>query len=342
MKKISLLVPFLVILISIASCKKDDSPSFVDDYSAPLTEEKGTEYNGDYFPLEEGYSWYYIGEEHATGEIKYSGGGQNQTQPVDETESVYSSILVEPLTSIALESGNYMLYPVKDFAPTSYAYRYFEKKDDGVYFKAFTSEMGDTIEVKNPMFIKKPLIVGESWETQPSIDLNSMLTDNDFNLSGEEIEASISCKMYVIGTEDITWKSGNVSPIRLDQRSEASISIPLSDEEVTGKMDMNLKITSVIYLLENVGVIEQDMDMDMIVNASGSSGGQTGSINVNIKIKGDLILDTYDLSGSTAKNSIEVTDENGVVLNIKGNKTYEKVVERSLRVARLIKELSIL
>jgi hypothetical protein len=340
MKKFSLLVPFMVLLITITSCKKEDSPSFVDDYNAPLTEEKGTEHNGDYFPLEEGYSWYYSGEEQAIGEMKISFPGENETEKINETMSIYSSVLVEPIESVTLESGNYMLYPVSDYYSTSYSYRYFEKKTDGVYFKAFKSETGDVVEVKKPMFIKKPLIVGESWETQPSIDLNSMLTDSDLNFSEDEMEASISCKMYVIGLENITWKSEEVSPLRLDQRAEATVNMAFNEEGVSVKMNMNLKITSILYLLEDIGVIEQDIDMDMITNISMSAEGQSGSINMNVNVKGDLTLDTYDLSGSSVKNSVTITDKNGVELNIAENETYKKAVEKSLRVAKYIKGLS--
>ncbi len=341
MKKISFLVPILVLLIGITSCKKDDSPSFVDDYSPNLTEEKGTEHTGDYFPVEEGYSWYYTGNQILTGEVKYSAAGQSKTEPINESAPVYSSVLVEPLTSVTLESGTYMLYPVYDNSGESYAYRYYEKNNDGVYFKAFTSELGEIVEVENPVFIKKPLVVGDSWEAQPTVDLNAGLGNGELDdfLDGD-IDATINCKMYVIGIENINWNGGSVSPIRMDQRAEANVSVPFNQDGGSGTINMNLKMTAILHLLEDIGVIKQDTDMDMVINASVSMEGQKFSMNMDLNIKGLLELETYDVTGSVTKNSVKITDKNGLELNIDDYpEVYKKVIKQSLEISKIIKKL---
>lgn len=340
MKKFIFLVPILVLVIGITSCKKDDSPSFVDDYSPNLTEEKGTEHSGDYFPVEEGYSWYYTGNQILTGEVKYSASGQSQTEPVNKSEPVYSSVLVESLTSVTLESGTYMLYPIYDNSGESYAYRYFEKQGDGVYFKAFTSESGEIVEVKNPVFIKKPLVVGDSWETQPTVDLNSALGNSELDFVDGDIDANINCKMYVIGIENINWDGGSVSPIRLDQRAEANVSVPFNEDGTSGTINMNMKMTAILHLLENIGVIKQDTDMDMVINASISMEGQKFSINMDLNTKGILELETYDVTGSVTKSSIKITDKKGLELNIDDYpEVYKKAINKSLEISKIVKKL---
>lgn len=57
---------FLIILLTgitflvISSCNKDDNIfSYVDEYDAPLTEQKGATHNGDYFPFSQVNYWKY-------------------------------------------------------------------------------------------------------------------------------------------------------------------------------------------------------------------------------------------------------------------------------------------
>jgi len=327
MKRISFLVPILAMLVSFASCKKDKvEPSFVDDYNAPLTEEKGTEHSGDFFPLDEGYYWDYSGYEEVIGEMKVSAPGINETEPIDESGNIHSYLVVNSLESINLTSGTHSVYPVREsYFVDGYSYRYFEKTDEAINFRAFNAGYGELTEVEDPLFIKIPLVVGDSWETQPSIDINSALSSDNLGLSTGEIDATIICKMYVIGKESISWDSQTVEPVRLDQIAEAKISIPFNEEGVSGKIDMNLKMTNILYLLENVGLIKQGLEMAMTINASLSAEGEKMTINMTVDSNGELNLDSHDVNGGTVKRSVKMSDNKGIELNLENEKLSKAI-----------------
>jgi len=339
MKKINLMILASATLLCIAGCKKDKvEPSFVNDYNAPLTEEKGVKYTGDYFPLEEGFYWNYSGNQQIIGEAKYYGGGYDETEPLNETGSLYSYLAVKPLETINLSSGTYSLYPVQEsYVETGYELRYFEKTDTAIYFRAYGFD-GSINEVNNPIFLKNPLVVGDSWIAQPSADLNTALAeDSDLGIDGE-IKANITCKMYVIGSKDTIWNGQNISPIRLDELAEAQISIPVNEEDFTGKIDMDLKMTNILYLLENTGIVLQKMQMIIDIYAQATADGESFKMSLNAEYNGDLNLDSYNVSGPT-KNTIKITDNEGIKLNNAKNPIYQKTLDKSMKVLKTVKNV---
>ena len=342
MKRISVLASILVVIISFASCKKDKvEPSFVDDYNAPLTEEKGTEHLGDYFPLAEGYSWNYSGREETVGESTISGGGYNETEPINEGYNISNYIKVNPLESITLTSGNYNLYPIEEsYDAYGYDYRYYEKTSDAVYCRAFKVDGSEILEVKNPVFIKKPLVVGDSWEIQPSISLETEMEVEDLDFSLGEGTSLIKCKIYVIGEESVSWNGQNALPVRLDERVEASFTFPVNEPGFSGKVEINVELMNIIYLLENVGMIKQEMAMTAKSSTNISAQGEKITAKVNFETEVDLSLDSYDVMGKAVKKSIKITDEEGKVLNIGDNPILNKINVKLQKACKIVSKLA--
>ena len=335
MKKISFLVLISAAII-FSSCKKEDSPSFVDDYNVDLTEEKGTEHTGDYFPLAEGYYWRYSVEQSVTGKMVITGGGYDETEPIDETENGYSEIYAGGIQSLELTTGTYQVYPLNE----GYAYRYFEKNDDAIHFRAFTNGNGEIVEVKNSIFLKIPIVVGDSWETEPLIDALGMEEFDDMGFESSDAESTIKSKKYVIGKVSLSLNGEDVDPIRVDEVTEADAKMSFVEEGVSYNVELNNKMTNILYLLEDVGLVKQDLEMETKSTATINIEGQTITMKMDFNTEGEVTLDSYDLSGSAVKKSIKVTDIFGNELKVEGNPVLENAAKKVLKIANTLKKLS--
>lgn len=342
MKKNRLFLTVLMLVFIFASCKKDKvEPSFVDDYNAPLSEEKGTEHTGDFFPLNDGYSWNYTGREESTGQTVYSGPGVNETEPIDDSYDLFESYVAYAPVSVTLTSGTYSLYPLRDvYSESGYDYRYFEKASDAIYFRAYTAGGTEKFEVENAIFLKIPLVVGDSWEVHPSINLSAYEGADDLGLSLGEMEVAITSKTYVIGVETVDWTGGSADPVRLDERVEGIISVPFDEIDFTGKMVVNMQMTNSFYLLENVGIIKRDVNLAVKSTANITDTDGTYKITTNYTTVDELNLSAYNVKGIPAEVQIKVTNEKGALIT-SDNPIYRKVIEKSQKVIELVKRLSI-
>lgn len=336
MKKILALL--FVAMIAFTGCKKDDAePSFVDTYDVTLTEEKGTEHYGNFYPIAEGYYWSYYGSQQVDGEMKISSGGQSMTEPLDQSGSTYGTLYVLPAQSVSLSTGTYSLFPIQENGSIS---RYLEKTDDAVYTRAITSESGSIVEVKNPVFIKNPLVVGDSWEIEPTIDLDEMMSAADLSgMSMGSTDMTINCKLFVIGKENLAINGENIEAVRIDEAAEVDLSVPIEMSGASGTMSFNIEMTVILYLQENVGIVKQNLDMKMVVNGKISASGQSATIKITMDTDGVLELDYYDFSGDygSFKNAIKVTDNNGIEINVEDNEMYQQMVNKSLEVLKAVK-----
>jgi hypothetical protein len=150
-------------LFALSGCKKDqEEKSFVDDYTPTLTENAGTSYNGDYFPIDIGYSWYWNGQ--ATSQGNMAGWEIDPT-----TGSVAGYMDIYQLEEVTLPYGQYNVYHTYE---TESIERYFEKTTSAVNLRAMKNldGSGDLIEIQNPCYIKQSLVVGDKWKAQPQID----------------------------------------------------------------------------------------------------------------------------------------------------------------------------
>ncbi len=327
MRKFTFLALLLVTIILITSCRKDDSPSFVDDYNVPLTEEKGTEYSGDYFPLGDGFTWDYIGLQGFYIDMKISGGGYGDTISSDALEmEINNSLVCGPKETVNLSGFNYNVYPLNSLlSPIEQCY---EKTNDGVFLRALKISEGNYVEIENSILIKKPLIVGDSWEKSPSIKLDTAETTQNMDVTTGKLEGSAKCKVFVIGKETIYMEGGDVNPIRLDEVAEANFKASITEEDASGEISINIKFVNKLYLLEDVGLVKQDLEIENNTTVSATMNDEKVSMKLNFDTKLSAMLESYDFSGTSVKSLIKATDNKGNVFEIKGNPMLEKAVEK--------------
>jgi len=293
-------VVFLILFAFVAiltSCDKDDDIfAYVDGYDAPLTEVKGATHNGDYFPFIKANYWKYTGNENVTGEMTMNYQGEKETESLNDSYSCTSTMAVNTPVSVSLNSGTYTLYPVKETETvdyeTSYITRYFEKSTDAIYLKAIQMDYGSIVEVKNPVYLKTPLVVGDRWETQPEIDMESMMQEQ-VDFSGD-INLDMKCVIYVIGKEAMNWKGNNVETVRLDERAQAKAQINVEEDGVKGTMSFDMQIMLNLNYLEGVGLISQKSNLSLTMTGSFSGEGEKITINLDMDSEGNYILSSYN------------------------------------------------
>lgn len=348
MKKLNFLkilltgITFLVIL----SCSKnDDNFSFVDGYDAPLAEEKGATYHGDYFPFIEINYWKYSGYESVTGEMTMDYQGEKDTESLDDSYYGTSTLVVDSPESINLKSGTYTLYPVRETETadyeTTYTIRYFEKATDAIYLRAIQLDYGNIIEVKNPVYLKIPLVVGDKWETQPEIDLENLLKD-EAGVTGD-MNLDMKCKIYVIGREVINWKGDDTETIRLDERAQAKAKMNVDEDGVKGSISFDLQITLYLNYLEGVGLISQKSNLSLSMEGSFSGDGEKLTLNMDMDSEGNYILSSYHFSNEKKailnKSIGKKNDFNSYLPNITDNPVIQKNLKKGEEITEIIKRI---
>ena len=162
--------------------------------------------------------------------------------------------------------------------------------------------------------------------------------DLDFSLG--EGTSLIKCKIYVIGEESVSWNGQNALPVRLDERVEASFTFPVNEPGFSGKVEINVELMNIIYLLENVGMIKQEMAMTAKSSTNISAQGEKITAKVNFETEVDLSLDSYDVMGKAVKKSIKITDEEGKVLNIGDNPILNKINVKLQKACKIVSKLA--
>ena len=142
------------------ACKKDSSKTYVESFVPVYSESKGTSYDGTYYPLTTGYLWNYTGTMNITGSET-----DNGTKQSLNTDSVINEVVqVIGPTSVQLSSGTQDAIKVQDGSGTEY----FKIETDGIHeIGGTTSSSGNFYETKNTLYLKTPLIVGDSWSVDP-------------------------------------------------------------------------------------------------------------------------------------------------------------------------------
>ena len=348
MKKSNFLIILLltgITFLVISNCSKDDDIfSFVDGYDAPLTEQKGATYNGDYFPFNEINYWKYTGYESVEGDLTMDYQGEKETESLDDSYSLTSTLVVNSPESVKLNSGTYTLYPLSETEKVDYetlnTVRYFEKTDNAIYLRAIEMDYGSIIEVKNPVYLKIPLVVGDKWETQPEIDMERIL-EEEAAISGD-VNMDMKCIIYVIGKETVNWKGNNVETIRLDERAQAKAKIDVEEEGVKGSMSLDIQITLYLNYLEGVGMISQKYELSLSVSGSFSGEGEKLTLNINMDSEGNYILSSYNFSSekSAKINSFDWKNNfESFLPQLSENPEIQKKLEKGVEIAELIKRI---
>ena len=278
-------------IILLVGCKKDDQSnpvSYVDGYTVNLTENKGTTYTGNFFPIVQGYTCNYSGSANIQTTIAITGYPSQQDSTVTPTTGM---LKVLALCYIPLSSGAIQLYPIVDETNmqgiiTADTSRFFMKDTQAVYVKAIKLSDGSYLEVINPVFIKSKLVVGDSWETAPEIDMTKLLSIES-DLSGVQSNLSLNAdaKLFVVGKETVTLPIGIRNTVRLEQANDISLSgsITVTSEgtPVTFNLTMNAKLAVVYNMIADTGIVYQNVTGPLNMNLSAQGITMTISMNIN-------------------------------------------------------------
>ncbi len=313
MKWINACLIFLAIgtVIFFMGCKKgsESSPvSYIDGYTVDLTEGKGTTYTGDFFPIREGYICNYSGS--AKVYVKMVIPGYNPIENTSDAPAV-GMLKVLALRNIPLPSGTIPLYPIVDMTDMSGQVvndtsRFFMKDTQAVYVKALRLSNGEYMEVSNPLYIKSRLVVGDSWETAPRLDMTKLIaseTGDNGTISNVTLDAR--AKFFVVGKENISLPIGTRNAMRMEQANDISMTGTIISEGTTIDMNMTAQLATVYHLIPDTGIVHQNTTgpLEMKLTAE----GQTVTVTININqcelkltgLGGDLNANIYSGLGKS-------------------------------------------
>ncbi len=327
MKKLIYLLFILLLLQS--ACKKDQKASdFVTDYTPSLTEAKNTVYTGDYYPFATGYSWNWSGTETTSGSMTVTAEGQHQTEPLNGTEDVTGYMYVNEPETISLPSGSYTVLPTSETDGTS---RYFQVSDTAVIIRAILMEgMSSPVEVTNPVFLRKPLIVGDEWQSQPTVDFNQLLSQLGMSDMGS-VNMTIKCLIFVLGKENISWNGSTTSALALEERASVVGTIDVNDGGATGSININFTLDSRLDLKEDIGLVQNAMILKGTMSGTISDEGESASLSMNLSMNSTLSLDSYSLTPSGLMRTPVLKSGEPVILkkssgNPMADKQFKKVM----------------
>lgn len=312
------LVTLLCLSTIIFSCKKDEAESYVDGYNPTLKDAANTKYEGDYYPFATGYSWNWNGTMSLTGKMTVSAQGQSQTEPLDQNGNAYGFMNVLEKESLTLPTGTYNVFPTNE---TNGLQRFFEKNDTALLCRAVKQNYDSPIaEIKNPVFIKNPLITGDKWEANPSVDYSQLS-----NLGGSASDIKVNSKIFVLGKEDITL-NGSSTPtptVLLEQRAEVTGTINVSSSGLSGPLKMDLKIDLLLNLKKDVGLVKQTIKITGTISGSMTYAGTPVKVSMNLNMNSTLLLTNFSTNGTSAKSAL-VSDENKAI-------SLENIKDQNLR-----------
>ena len=286
------LISFSIILftlIHLTGCKNNEESnplSFIDGYTVDLLESKGTTYIGDYFPIEEGYTCNYSGSTIMHTKMVAPG-----FDPIDETTTspTLGMLKVLALRDIPLLSGTVPLYPIVDLTDmegeiTADTSRFFSKDDEAVYVKAIKMSDGSYLEIENPVFIKSSLVVGESWDTAPQMDITQLLT-GQFGDDADQSDITLNAKskFFVVGHEWISLPIGTRWAMRLEQVNDLTMTGTLQVEGMPVSINTTAKLATIYHMIADTGIVHQNT---------------TGPLKMIMTVEGQKITITIDIEKS--------------------------------------------
>jgi len=302
----------LLILTIAVNCgdKKSNPASYVDDYEPDYNEATGTSYSGNFFPVEEGDEWHYTGSMYGYSKMKFS--GTYYGQKINETEEdsldypycVGLSRILSPITA-NLSDGIYTLYPEEGYSDLGMEYaeseiiRYYEVTDSIVYIRAIPGEM-ELLEVEDPVFVKSQLVVGDSWESNPTMNTSSFVGED------ESIEIHAKCKLFVVGMASVSlFLDGRLQQfqaMQVDEVAEFTGTMQSMDFGSTA-MDISGKILLHLFLVKDIGIIVNQQYLEMAMDGKISDSNGTININMDFWVDADLSLSSYNDMVSTRQSS---------------------------------------
>jgi len=337
---------FCSFLITIACSKKDTNPvSFVDGYQPQYLAAKGTTFSGEYCLLIPGISCLAEGNGNQFAMDNISERGQGISIDTTTRDSslnfpISCMTYVEPQQIIQVSGRTDSVVPLKGIAyttsngitDTSETTYFYKITDSAIFTGAMSTKTADgfdTVTFENAICLKRPLVVGDHWESYPTLDFSSLgttIANGTQNLR----EHGIS---FVVGPDTILLNGEKVPTLRIDQAVQESFS--MSDSGTI--INMSATILSTIYLKKDTGEVRTDMTMNANMNMVSSSNGITRTNNASLNSSESLKLMNFSLdSVALSKRTSETV---GTFLRkaktnlLSGSQPYSKLQRMALQKA---------
>ena len=309
-----------------------------------MTEKEGTSYSGDYYPIEAGYICNYSGSVDMITTMNIPG---YDSQSVPVNAPAIGMLKVLELKNIILDDGVYSLFPVVDLtnmedqivADTS---RFFYKDSLGVYVKALKLGDGTYLKVTNPVYIKSTLVVGDSWETAPKMDMTKMLANElGSGITQTDVQLNAEAKFFVVGNETIDLPIGKRKAMRLEQANDIRLKGSMVVEGTPVTMNMTAELAVIYHLIPDTGIVKQNVTGPLNLQASAMGETMTISIEINrceLGLTG-LGTDIYDYYGLT--KSIALASQKPVLNSAAEQKLWKisqavtKIITRAMTIKTL-------
>ncbi|MBN1924842.1 MAG: hypothetical protein JW798_03325, partial [Prolixibacteraceae bacterium] len=137
------------------------------------------------------------------------------------------------------------------------------------------------------------IVEGDEWETDPIIDLNSMI-----ELEGIEFtKTTIKSKIYVIGKENLTISGNNFETVRLEQQVDATLKGSLPMDDYTYDLTYVIDERIVMNLVEDIGIVKSEINYNtfkVTIKVDGMEVLEIGLTGVE-----SYELDNYEISAFT-------------------------------------------
>jgi hypothetical protein len=278
--------------ILIIGCSKSNPAGYVDGYTVKLTDDAGTTYAGDFFPLRAGHACSFSGEENITYTATMTGQPSENDTIVGPTVGMLSIL---PEQNVILQSGTYSLFPVVEYSGDGVydTSRYYMKDTQCVYVKALKLSDGSFTEINNSIFLKSSLVAGDSWESTPQMNITQIVqAQSGLGDPGSNLQSTANAKSFVVGHEVIDLPIGVRNTVRLEQANDISVTGSVISEGVSVNMKMSAKVATIYNLIADTGVVHQSASGT--INITASAQGETVTINMKINEYTLGLTNVYD------------------------------------------------
>lgn len=247
--------------MALAACTREESaPDFVEDYSPRLLQSAGTKLDGNWFPLVPGVCRGYAGRDNAT--IQSGLNGQPETPVALDTTIVAYNRVLAPIP-LVLPTGTITVFPIEEAIGAQGWKRYFTRDGGAVQIRAIQRQGSEPVEVLHPVYLKEKLVVGDSWETEPEVDMNRLVGELGKSTSGPapQIELKLKCRFFVLGEETVIIAGAPRTAMAVQQRAQAIGTIRIEPE--VGKLlvaNVNLTLDGTLHFERDSGLVRQGME----------------------------------------------------------------------------------
>lgn len=279
--------------------------SFVDGFEPTYTSSPGTSASGDYFPLVAGRTATFAatGAGTISQEVTVDGETTSSTESLDQDLSYTTEILAP--TALMLPSGTYEVFPERSGQTgNTSASNWYESLPEGVNVRATSALGGAAMEVERGLLLRRPLVVGDSWERT---------YDATLGVASEDAAVTSRVVVHVTGVGTATFEGRQVSTVTVVEVSESSLRS--STVTSSGTNDRTVVYGEGVGILSVTGTAQSEatsvtssgrsvVELSLTLSATRVEGGAAtaASTSPDPLVSGGGIGPAVPISGAAASN----------------------------------------